>query len=83
MAREECQVVDSEATFSAEVIPDGRVRLGIEHRHGEVAVALAVEDAERIAWAILDVVESAARPESPSGAQPKPKRKRRLSGGEG
>jgi hypothetical protein len=73
MAREECRVVDfvSEATFSAEVVPDGRVRLAIEHKRGEVAVALAVEDAERIAHAILDVVESAARP----GPPPRPKRK--------
>jgi hypothetical protein len=65
MAREERQVLGAEAVFSAEVIPDGRVRLAVEYLHGEAAVALPAEDAERIAHAILDLVESAAKPPPP------------------
>jgi hypothetical protein len=71
MAREECQVLRGEAVFSAEALPDGRLRLAIEHRHGETAVALPDVEAEQIARAILHVVESAARP----GPPPRPKRK--------
>jgi hypothetical protein len=71
MGREELQVLDSEAVFSAETIPDGHVRLAIEHKHGEAAIALAVEDAERIAHAILDVVESVTMPAPPPRRKPK------------
>lgn len=61
-----------EAVFSVETLPDGWVRLAIEHKHGDAAIALPGEDAVRIATAILHVVASMVSPEPPLG----PKRKR-------
>jgi hypothetical protein len=71
MARQELQVLRGEAVFGAEALPDGRVRLAIEHRHGEAAVAVPAEEARQIALAILGVLVSMVSPEPP----PKPKRK--------